>query len=101
MNSSVRFLLRQRQDDLESDLSDYVSARWLRYVKSAELAAESCGDPEIANELATLKDEWDALTTARNHVGAATAQSDDRGDVSRTVGNKRAPGRPKGSGSYK
>jgi hypothetical protein len=99
--NSLKRLLRQRQDDLESDLSDYVSTRWLRYVKSAELAVESCGDPEIARELATLKDEWDSLTTARNDVGVATARSDDRDDVPRTVGNKRAPGRPKGSGSYK
>jgi hypothetical protein len=101
MNSSLRFLLRQRQDDLECDLSDHLSARWLHYVKSAELAVESCGDPELARELATLKQEWDALNAAKKQVDEASAQSVDRVDVPSPEGKKRAAGRPRGAGSYK
>jgi hypothetical protein len=98
--SSLRFLLRQRQDDLECDPSEYMGARWLRYVKSAGPAVESCGDPEIARELATLKHEWDALDAERNRVDGASTRSDGRVDFPSTERKKRAAGRPKGSGSF-
>jgi hypothetical protein len=98
--SSLELLLRQRQSDLECNPSEYVGARWLRYVKPAELAVESCGDPEIARKLATLKHEWDALNVVRNQVDGASSRSDDRVDFPSTERKKRAAGRPKGSGSF-
>jgi hypothetical protein len=98
--SSLRFLLRQRQSGLECDPSEYAGARWLRYFKPAELAVESCGDPEIARELATLKHEWDALNVVRNQVDGASTPSDGHADFPSTERKKRATGRPRGSGSF-
>jgi hypothetical protein len=101
MISLLESLLRQRQDDLGSDLSDYLSERWLRQLESAETAVGSCGDPEIERELTSLKHEWEGLKGGRNHLVGVPALSDDGGNVRSIEVKKRAAGRPRGSGSYK
>ena len=98
--SALKFQLRQQQEDLESNISDHLNERWHRYVKSAQSAAESSGDPEIQRELASLEREWESLKAARNHLSDAAAQPDDNGDVHSTKREKRAAGRPPGSGSF-
>jgi hypothetical protein len=80
------------------------SSRWLRYTKMAQSFIEGIGDTKLQSELNELNSEWEKIDrdsgSDKRDIQVPDHETAAIGTRVATGPNKRARGRPPGSGSY-
>lgn len=96
--NTIKQLPRGR-DYSQSKIAEQANERGLCYLAQAQLEADASGDPEIQQQLAALRHEWEGSKAATD-ASAGTAQSKENSEPSSAENKKRGLGRPQGSGSW-